>query len=578
MLRGMSTQPINEAQAVLANALRSLRRALWFCFLFSFALNLLSLMLPIYSLQVFDRVFTTRSLDTLMGLTAVVLAAYAFYGTLYAIRAGVIAKIIAWLDQSLSFTILEASLRAASQQMPVSAGQQLRELATIKSFIASAAPTLMDVPWSVLFLFVIYMINPLLGLIALLAIAFFIATAIANEYATRKPLLRANEKNTESLISADMLSRQAESVQAMGMMKGVIAAWRREFDRSLMWQDLAQQRNATLQGFVRSMRLIMQIAVTGFGAYLTLQNEMTGGGLIAASILVSRALAPFEGMIVLWKQVVGARESYATLERLMRDAPPVIGETAMPVPKGIVQVESLYYAPPRKPPILKNLNFKLEAGEMLGVIGPSAAGKTTLSKLLTGIVPPTNGHVRLDGADVYTWARDDFGKYAGYLPQTVELFPGTIKLNIARMQAGAPDAEVVAAAQRAGVHELVLGLPHGYDTVYVPGVTVLSPGQKQRMGLARALYGNPKYIVLDEPNSNLDGDGERALMHTLSWLKQQRITTIVIAHRPSILGMVDKIMMLRAGSIEAIGPREEIMKRYTAGNAPRKQPEGSHGQ
>lgn len=560
-----TTNP-TEHRGALATAMRSLRRALGYCFVFSFGLNFLSLMLPIYSLQVYDRVFTTRSMDTLLGLTAVVLVAYIFYGMLHAVRSGVIAKIVAWLETELSFTVLETSLHAAAAQVPISAGQQLRELGTLKNFIASAAPTLMDVPWSVLFLFVIYMINPLLGLLALCGMGMFIVVAVLNEYATRKALLRASEKSTESLLSADMIGRQAESIQAMGMMPGVIASWRRDFDRSLKWQDLAQQRSAMLQGFARSMRMVLQIAITGFGAYLVLHNEMTGGGLIAASILIARAVAPFEGMIMLWKQLVQARDAYQRLETLFREAPTPVGDTAMPVPRGILTVEGLYYAPPKKPAILKNVSFRLEAGEMLGIIGPSAAGKTTLSKMLMGIIAPSSGHVRLDGADVHGWAREDFGKYAGYLPQSVELFPGTIKQNIARMQQKPEDAGVVEAAQRAYVHELILQLPGGYDTTYIPGVSVLSPGQKQRIGLARALYGMPKYIVLDEPNSNLDGDGERALMATLSWLKQQRVTTIIVAHRPSILTMVDKIMMLRGGVVEAVGPRDEMMQRYS-GNA-----------
>jgi ATP-binding cassette subfamily C protein/ATP-binding cassette subfamily C protein EexD len=321
-----------------------------------------------------------------------------------------------------------------------------------------------------------------------------------------------------------------------------------------------------LQGFARSARMVLQIAITGFGAYLTLQNEMTAGGLIAGSILISRAIAPFEGMIMLWKQLVQARDAYHRLEMLFREAPLPLGDTAMPVPRGALNVEALYYVPPKKPAVLNGITFKIEPGDMLGVIGPSAAGKTTLSKMLMGVLPPNSGHVRLDGVDVHQWAREDFGKYAGYLPQVVELFPGTIKQNIARMQQTPDDAGVIEAAQRAQVHELILQLPSGYDTVYVPGVSVLSPGQKQRIGLARALYGTPKYLVLDEPNSNLDGDGERALMATLQWLKQQRITTVIVAHRPSILTMVDKILMLRAGMLEAIGPREEMMQRYS-GNA-----------
>ena len=553
-----------EAHKHLNQTMRSLRRALAFCVLFSFAINMLSLMLPIYSLQVFDRVFTTRSVDTLLGLTGVVLAAYAFYGLLFATRAGVLSKIVAWLDQKLTFEVFEAALRAAAHNLPVTAGQPLRELSVIKSFLTNGAPTLMDVPWSLVFIFVIYMINPLLGTMALAGMGLFVLASLVNEYATRKALLRAAEQQTDAMLNADSISKQAESIHAMGMMNGVLASWRKQFDRSLEWQEQAQRRGSLIQGTVRSCRLILQIIVTGTGAYLTLQNEMTPGGLIASTILIARALAPFEGMIMLWKQLVQAREAYGRLEALMKEAPEKVGETTMPEAKGALKVENMFYAPPQKPAILKGANLQLQPGEMLGVIGPAGAGKTTLSKLLMGILPPSSGNVRLDGVDIYGWSREDFGKYAGYLPQSVELFPGTIKENIARMQAGATDESVVQAAQRAHAHELVLRLPQGYDTPYTPGVSVLSPGQKQRIGLARALYGTPKYVVLDEPNSNLDGEGERALIQTLVLLKQHKVTTIIIAHRPSILTMVDTILMIRDGVVESMGPRDDMLKRYSA--------------
>jgi PrtD family type I secretion system ABC transporter len=556
-----------EAAIHLRETMRSLRRALMYCMAFSFAINMLSLMLPIYSLQVFDRVFTTRSVDTLMWLTVVVFAAYAFYGLLFATRAGVLSKIVAWLDKQLTFDVFETALRASAHNLPVTAGQPLRELAVIKQFLTSGVPTLMDVPWSLLFVFVIYMINPLLGLMALGGMGIFVLASLVNEYATRKALLRAVEQQTDAMLNADAISKQAEAIQAMGMGNGVLRSWRKQFDTSLAWQEKAQRRASLIQGTVRAIRLILQIIVTGVGAYLTLQNEMTPGGLIASTILIARALAPFEGMIMLWKQLVQAREAYTRLEALMRETPEKQGDTIMPEPKGSLQLENLFFAPPQKPAIIKGANFSLKPGEMLGIIGPAGAGKTTLSKLLMGILPPSSGSVRLDGVDVYGWSREDFGKYAGYLPQSVELFPGTIKENIARMQADATDESVVQACQRAHAHELILRLPQGYDTPYIPGVSVLSPGQKQRIGLARALYGTPKYVVLDEPNSNLDGEGERALIHTLVLLKKAKITTLIIAHRPSILTMVDTILMIRDGVIEAIGPRDDMLQRYSGGNA-----------
>jgi len=561
----------HEPPTQLNSALVSLRRALVYAFLFSFAINLLSLLMPIYSLQVFDRVMTSRSLDTLIGLSIVVLIGYVFYGALSAIRAAVIARIVEWLEHHMAPKLLEVSIGAASETNMPSTAQPLRELATIKNFIAGSTPILMDIPFSAIFLLVIYMINPILGFIALIGIVLMCISALVNEYATRKPLMRATERQTESMINADMLGRQAETIQAMGMMRAVLGRWGKQNEQGLSIQEQAQQRSAIVQGVSKSLRLILQLLVIGVGAVLALEQQMSMGGLVAASILVARALSPFEGIIMVWKQLIGARDAYHRLQQLLRHAPGKRGDTALPAPTGALSVEGLYYSP-AKTPILRGIGFSLNAGESLGIIGPSAAGKSTLAKCLVGIFPPTHGNVRLDGADVYHWARHDFGQYVGYLPQTVELFPGTIKENIARMNGAIDDSDVVAAAQKAGVHELILSLPQAYDTKYITGQATLSPGQKQRIGLARALYGNVRFVVLDEPNSNLDGDGERALMQTIQSLKQSKVTLVVVAHRPSILQTVDKIMMVRAGTVEAFGLRDEVMARYSAAGRQKMQP------
>jgi ABC-type protease/lipase transport system fused ATPase/permease subunit len=288
--------------------------------------------------------------------------------------------------------------------------------------------------------------------------------ALVNETLTRKPLMRANRYQTEAMIHADLLGRQSETVQAMGMMQAVLARWQQQQEHSLSTQEVAQQRSAIIQGFSRSLRLMLQLAIIGVGAVLALQQQLSVGGLVAASILTARALAPFENIIGLWKQFTATRDAYHALEMFLRHAPAARGTTTLPAPKGLMQVEGLSFQPAGQPPILRQVSFALQPGESLGIIGPSAAGKSTLAKCLVGILPPTHGHVRLDSADVYHWARQDFGQYVGYLPQTVELFPGTIKENIARMQRGAEDAAVVTAARRAGVHEMILTLPEAYDT------------------------------------------------------------------------------------------------------------------
>lgn len=558
-----SPQSPEQRPTLLSASLRATKRALWFAFAFSFAVNCLSLLMPIYSLQVFDRVFTSRSMDTLAALTGVVLVGYIFYGALYAIRAGVIARVVEWLERVLAPQLLQASIFMAASSGTPMAGQHQRDLLAVKNFISGAAPTLMDIPWSVLFLLVIYMINPVLGVLTVGGILLLSASALVNEYATRKPLLRANEKAVEVMMQADMLGRQSEAIQAMGMGDTVIARWSEQSAQGLSLQDRAQERSAIILGITRSARMLLQMAVTGIGAWLALHNELSAGGLVASSILVARALTPFENTIMLWKQFIAARDAYTRLSNLLRAVDVPRGDTRLPAPQGMLSVEGVYYTPPKSTPVLRGVSFALNPGESLGIIGPSAAGKTTLGKVLMGVLPATHGTVRLDGQDIYQWARDDIGQHVGYLPQQVDLFMGSIKQNIARMQDDVPDALVIEAAQRAGVHELILQFPNGYDTQYVPGNTVLSPGQKQRLGLARAMFGNPKFVVMDEPNSNLDGDGERALMLALQHLKQQRVTTIIIAHRPSIVGMVDSVLMLRAGQVESFGPREEVLQRYT---------------
>lgn len=556
-------RPSHAQPTELSAALASCKRAFGFVFIFSFAINLLSLAQPLFSMQVYDRVFTTRSVDTLIGLTSVVIISYAFYGALYAIRAGVIARVVEWMEQTVAPKLLRVSIEQAAQTGAPYAGQHQRDLVAVKNFVALATPTLMDLPWAVLFIIVLYMINPVIGFICVLGVLTLCITAILNEYLTRKPLLRANEKSIEVTLSADAIGRSAEAICAMGMNDAVVNNWQREAERGLEFQELAQKRSAIITGFTRSLRLLLQVVITAVGAWLALQNQLSAGGLVAASILSQRTFTPFDGLINLWKQLTQARDSYRRLTLLMRNVVPPQGSTLLPAPKGRLTVEGVYlhFGKPNEP-ILRNINFELQPGEMLGIIGPSAAGKSTLGKVLSGVFPPTMGSVRLDGQELFRWGRAEVGQYMGYLPQQVDLFTGSLKFNIARLIPNTPDAAIIEAAMRAGVHELILRFEHGYDTRYVPGNTVLSPGQKQRIGLARALFGNPRFVILDEPNSNLDGDGERALMHTINQMKEHKITTVIIAHRPSILAAVDKILVLKNGGIEAFGPREEILARF----------------
>lgn len=555
-------KPDSKYDTPLTRTLAAMRRALKYVMIFSFGINILSLALPLYTMQLYDRVFTTRSLDTLLSLTAVVLIAFLFYGAIYAVRAGVIARVLEWMERTLAPQILGASIEHAAQTGTPYAGQYQRDIQVVKGFIALAAPTAVDIPWSLIFVLVIYMIHPWMGFFSLVGVAVLCISAFLNEYATRKALMRAQERNVSSALTADIIGRNADAICAMGMNTAVTYHWQTHNERGLVLQDIAQSRSAVISGITRSLRMLLQIAVLAFGAWFTLHGELSSGGLIAVSILIQRALSPFDQAIMLWKQFIGARDSYRRLHKLLEHTMPPAGATMLPTPKGRLTAEGLYIGFGKGQPTLRNIAFDVMPGESLGIIGPSAAGKSTLAKAIAGVFKPQYGTVRLDGAEIFQWGRNEVGPHMGYLPQQVELFGGTLKSNIARLNDNADDKAVIEAAQKAGVHNLILQFEHGYDTVYEPGNTVLSPGQKQRIGLARALYGNPRLVILDEPNSNLDGDGERALMHALQMLRRDGVTTVIVAHRPSILATVDKVLVIKNGTVDAMGPREEVLARF----------------
>lgn len=565
----------DESNTPLAEAIRSGKKAFFHAMGISLAINLLGLMIPIYSMQIFDRVLTNRSYDTLIGLTVLMLFCLSFYGAFNAIRGSIITHVVEWMDRALAPKLLHMSIRQSAITGAAPASQYQRELLNIKNFISSNLTTMMDIPWSLIFLIVIYMINPLLGFIALLGIVILVGAGILNEYATKRLYNRASEQTIKSMEAADSASRNAEAIEAMGMIGRITLGWMQRNDEQANYTRLANQRSSIIQSATRSLRMILQIAITAAGAILVMENMLTMGGMIASSLLVYRAMAPFEGAILVWKNFVAARDSFRRLNKALIAHTNLRGETALPAPKGDLSVENLYYQPQRAQPIIKSITFRLAPGESLGVIGPSAAGKSTLAKCIIGIYMPTFGNVRLDGADVFTWAREDFGQYVGFLPQDVELFPGTVKQNIARMEPLPDDASVIEAAKLAGVHDMILRLPKGYDTEIRNGHGGLSPGQRQRIGLARAVYGNPKMVVLDEPNSNLDGEGEMALMNSLASLKKQQCTVIIIAHRPSVLQAVDKILTLNAGVVEAVGPRDEMLARFSAEARRRLQGQGA---
>lgn len=545
--------------------LRKCRSAFGYAAFFSLCINLLTVLTAIYSMQVLDRVFSSRSYETLGMLSLMMGVAILFLGLFSWVRMIVLESTGAWLDQRLSPLLFARAIRQNASGQAAAASQQQRDLASLRQFVTGLGiVTLFDAPWSIVYLAMTVAISAALGWVALLGCLLLLLLGVLTELATRRPLEQSQKVNLRALAFTETANRHAETIEAMGMLPAIQGQWRRISGETQVLQRRAGHRSALLQSLSRAVRMSLQVAITGLGAYLALERELTAGGLIAASILAARAFAPFEGAIAFWKQVITARDAYQRLNQAVAGPLRERGDIELPTPRGLLAAEQLAWQPaPGTRPILRNVSFLLQPGESLGIVGPSGAGKTTLTRLLTGVMAPSIGHVRLDGNDVAIWGRGSLGPHLGYVPQQVDLFPGTIRQNIARMEENAPPAAVIEAAELAGVHALIQRLPLGYDTPWSASQPTLSPGQKQRIALARAVYGSPKLIVLDEPNLNLDGEGEAALITMLQLLKLRRSTVIVVAHKPSIIACLDKMLVLKDGVVEQFGPREQIMLAFT---------------
>jgi ATP-binding cassette subfamily C protein/ATP-binding cassette subfamily C protein EexD len=545
----------------LSRAIGACRKEFVAVGLFSGVVNLLQLTVSLYMMQVFDRVLATRSIDTLLFLTLIAVAAILLLAVLEAVRGRVMQRAAAWIEARVAPEGFERALEAQLRGRPYRM-EALRDLGFCRSWLGSpGALAVYDVPWVPIYLAAIFLLHPVMGWIALAGAVLLFLLTLVNELTTSSLLRQANTAAMAGQRRADAIARNAEVIDSMGMTPAVMRSWRASMAATVAPQQKAADRAAVLLSCTKFFRLAVQLAILGVGAYLTLQQEITSGASIAGSIIMGRALAPVEQLIGGWKGLVQTRQALKRLTAFLampRLRPPGL---ALPEPTGRIAAERVSYGMPGQPmPIIKGVSFALAAGESLAVIGPSAAGKTTLIRLLIGTLAPTAGAVRLDGADVYTWKRDDFGRHVGYLPQDVELFDGSIFSNIARMGEAEPE-DVFAAAMLAGCHEMILRLPAGYDTEIGEGGQHLSGGQRQMVGLARALFGKPKLVVLDEPNSNLDGDSEAALQRALDGLKAQATTVVLVSHRPTLVQGVDKVMLLKDGAVEMFGPRAEVLKR-----------------
>lgn len=563
---GASRQPRHDSSGdPLKRALAVCRKSLGTVAGFSLVMSLLALTVPIYMAQIYDRVLGSGSLDTLLMLTIICVAALALYALLDGLRMIVLGRVGARFEAELGGPLLAASIRSASRGEG-SDVQALRDVSQLRNFIASPAlTTIFDLPLVPLFLLIVFLIHPMLGAVTVAAAVILFLLTLANQWLCDEPLNAASQSSLRAVVRAQSYVRNAELVQALGLYPETVMRWGASNSAALRAGLDAGARNAAFSAASKFIRLLMQIALLGIGAYLTLKQEITGGVIFAASIIGARALQPIEGVIGAWRSFVQTRQSFLRMRHVLVRAGDFQPRLSLPPPKGRLDIEQLSYQPPGVRPILRNVSFSLAPGEALGLVGPAGAGKSTLARLIVGAIEPTLGKVRVDRADLVHWNRDELGGCLGYLPQHPEFFPGTIADNIARMAHGATDQAVAQAAQLSGAHDLILRLPQGYATELGASGMELSGGQKQRIGLARAFFGEPVLIVLDEPNSNLDAEGDQALNRALLGARAKGATVIIVSQRPSAIEVVDKILVLSEGQIKAFGARDAILPRIAPG-------------
>ena len=551
--------PVNFA-ASLRNGMAVVRRNMMIVIAFTIAINVLVLAIPIYLFQISDRVLTSRSQDTLVMLTIAVLGAIVLQVILDSIRRFILMRTAVEMEVQLGAPILSAAARASLHGNGRDY-QVLSDLQQLRSFIVSGTLiSFLDAPLMPFFVVVVYMIQPQLGLIVIMCCVVLFVIAYLNQKATSQPFSEANAFLSRANFHLDSMSRNSQIINALAMIPEAVKMWGRETAGSLKSQVYAQDRSIIFTGASKAVRMFTQVALLGWGAHLSMDGHLTGGMVIAASIISGRALAPVEGAIEGWNQLNHSRAAYGRIKQLLVNSPLNFPRLRLPNPEGRLDVERiLFVPPPQKRVILNGISFSLNKGESLAVIGNSGSGKTTLGKMLVGSIVPTSGNVRLDLMDLRNWDQRQFGESIGYLPQDVQLFPGTIKANISRMRDDVEDSAIFEAAVLADVHELIASFPQGYETIVAADGAPLSGGQKQRIALARAFFGNPKFVVLDEPNSNLDTNGEAALARALVHAKKQGITTVTITQRPALLQCVDKIMLLNEGTVAMFGARNDVL-------------------
>lgn len=566
----MTPIPIRNGLSELRKSRAQSRGLYWSVAVFSAFVNLLMLTGPLYMLNVYDRVLGSRSVETLLALTLLVAFLYAMMGILDYTRARILGRVGARFQSDMDNRVFTAVMRrsAVDPQNP-QASTGLRDLEAVQRLITSPALSAMfDLPWTPIFLLGIFIFHPMMGYLALAGGAFLIALTILNQWLSRRPLTRANSASQVADRMSDQLRDEAELVQSLGMRDAAFGRWQKARDAALSATISSGDVSGTFTSLTKVIRLFLQSAMLGLGAYLVLQNELTAGAMIASSILLGRALAPIEQTVGQWPLIQRARLGWANLAELLGTVPAEAPKTELPAPKAHLLIDQVTLVPPgEKQAVLKMISAEVKPGQAMGVIGPSGAGKSTLAKAITNVWRPSSGKIRLDGAVLENYDAQKLGDYIGYLPQRVQLFDGTITENIARLIDNPDPEKVVNAAKRAAAHDMILKLPKGYDTPVSSVGGRLSGGQIQRIGLARALFNNPVLLVLDEPNSNLDNEGSMALNRAIKKMKADGQSVLIMAHRPAAIQECDTLLVLDQGMVKAFGPKDDVLKKMVANHA-----------
>lgn len=552
---------ISAKPPALAEIFRQIRPGLLAAGGLSIFINLLVFVSPLYTMQIYDRVLTSRNTMTLLLLSLIALALFVSYAALEHFRSRILVQTGVRFDHLLSGEVFETALEHSLRTRSSHHVQLLRDVDTLRDVLSGGVMTaLMDAPWTPIFLGMCFLLHPWIGMVALVGALAILALAFLNERATKTPLIAASLKNLHALDRLTSSLRNAEAIRGLGMGPAIRSAWGAMHGQALVESAKAGGRGGTLLAMSKFLRMAVQVGIMGVGAYLAINQEISGGVLFAASLIMGRALAPVEAAVAQWRSLVSARTAFSRLDGALRTRATQSRPMRLPPLTGEISVEALtVLVPGSRMPAVVDITLQLAPGEVVAIVGQSGSGKSSLARALVGAWPATQGCVRIDGNDVRHFDPNFLGQNLGYLPQDVELFAGTVRDNIARFRADVRDEEIVEAARLASAHAMIQRLPQGYDTVIGDNGAGLSGGQRQRVGLARALFGRPVIVVLDEPNANLDGDGDRALADAIQMLRSQNVTVVIINHRPNLLSLVDKIVFMQAGRVGRVGTRDELL-------------------